>query len=305
MTKLLSIFLTFTLIGTLVPVGFASPVRLKVDCLCVDKEYLVYGEVQPVTSGGECVVVVDLELLRYTPPGSDPNPKTATDVLLDVPGVGIAADIGENAASLGTGLVSGALSPLGALFKQSRLKDSFINLLNAVFKGHTEIYHKFIDEEIFGAAIAKISSFENSTDLEEYLLTQEGSCSEDGKESNPKPECVIERAMCSYEKYVGVLFHEAGQSLGNSGVSSDNLDAVLVALQNRDQAILDEAQHSQEALDIAIAVYAEFFQTYRLHLRFKELIVHLAKVRAMTGAMHELVGCIPNKFVGIATTKCD
>ncbi len=278
--NLTSIALSILLITLSSSAALAAPVQLKVDCLCVDKEYLVYGDEQAEGSDGDCYVSVDLDVL---------------DVTEEPEGEGIADFTGLSALA----------SPLQILFEQSNLKDSFVSLLRNVFKGHTEKYHAFIDEEVFGAAIAKISSFENSTDLEAYLQTQEGECKEDGKDSNPKPNCVIERAMCSYEKYVGVLFHEAGQSVANTGITTDNLDAVLVALQNRDQAILDEAQHSQEALDIAIAVYAEFFQTYRLHLRFKELIVHLAKVRALTANMRELVGCIPNKFVGVATTKCN
>lgn len=281
---IISLSLVLSIVGLTTVDVFAAPVQMKVDCLCVDKEYLLYGDEQAEKIGDECFVTVDLDALAEEDEEVD----------------------NEEGLSIGdrTG-ASAILSPLGILFSQSGMKDTFVSLLKTVFKGHTEKYHKFIDEEIFGAAIEKISSYQDSEELEKYLASQEGECKEDGADSNPKPECVIERALCSYEKYVGVLFHEAGQALVNDGIASDDLDSVLVTLQNRDQAILDEAQHAQEALDTTIAVYSQFFQTYRLHLRFKELIVHLAKVRAVTGSLHELVGCIPNKFVGVATTKCN
>lgn len=283
MKRFLILITLSVLLGTRLPTVHAELISVPVDCVCVNKNYQVYGDEQPSTvNDEECAVLVELDQPSLEEP--------------------------EGEGSLGLGEVSGLsalTSPLAVLFQQSAMKDSFLQLLYSVFKGHTEKYHAFLDEEVFGAAIAKISSFETSEALEAYLSEQEGECSEMGKNSSPKPECVIERAMCSYEKYIGVLFHETGQAVATQGIVSDDIDAVLFALQNRDQAIVDEAEHAQEALDTAIAVYSQFYQTYRLHLRFKELIVYLSQVRALTGSLRELVGCIPNKFVGVATTKCN
>ena len=270
----------------------AEEVQIPVDCLCVEKGYEVYGDEQPEqrrsrNSEGEltqeCFVTVDIdplvseEDLEEGPDGSfaDPTP------------------------------LSSLASPLEVLFEQSRIKEPFVALAEAVFKGHTQQYHQYMDEEVFGKVVAFMSGFDDSDSLEQYLSEQGGQCEDSGSSPNPKPECVAEKALCSYEKYVGVLFEQTGQSIAQDAVGTEDTGQLLAALQNRDQALLNEAQQTQQALDTALAVYSQFFQTYRLHLQLKELIVHLSRVRDMTGFWSQLVGCIPHKFVGVATTKCN
>lgn len=173
---------------------------------------------------------------------------------------------------------------------------------------HTEKYHAFMDEKIFAPMIAKISKIQTSEDMLKLLGQLEekkGTCDSE----NPLPNCVAERALCSYEKYSRVLFQQSGQpALNNVDITSPNdqdVQTIMTSIQNRDQALFQEAVNSEQALDTAMAVYSQFFETYRLHLRFKEVIAALVKVRNVTSFLRQLVGCIPNKFVGVATTKCN
>lgn len=263
----------------------AAPVEIPVDAVCCKNSYQVYGDEQPRPVGQDCSVQVDLD------PAFDKE---------DLQGEPFESSPLSPLDSLSTA-ASSAISPFQALFEQLEVKRGLVSLARNIFKGHTELYHEFLDEEIFGNAVSQVSEWETSEELETFLKDSDGECDGD----NPQPYCVIERAMCSYEKYTGVLFHQTGQSITNEAFNSADLQTVLTTLQERDAALYREAIHSQEALDTAIAVYSQFYQTYRLHLRFKEVIDSLVKVRNLTAVMRTLVGCIPNKFVGVATTKCD
>jgi len=303
-------FSVLLLAQAVVPVQ-ADLVRIPIDCSCFEKEYQLYAadehsaEDRTAGTDGQCSIAVELE---PTIDESDVRAAAEENAAASEEGGGVGdslAGVGSASVSTVTDTLGSIASPLSALFEQSGIKRSFVRLMKDIFEGHTEKYHAFMDEEVFGKPIAFLSSFETSEALEEYLSDQDGECEEDEDEPNPKPQCVVEKAMCNYEKYVGVLFHQSGQSVANAALETKDIDTLVAVLANRDQALLQEAQHAQVALDTTIGVYAQFFQTYRLHLRFKELIVHLAKVRNLTGHMSTLVGCIPNKFVGVATTKCD
>ena len=258
----------------------AAPIDIQLNNACCEREYAVYGDEQPEMKSGECVVTVEVD-------------EPAVDQAQETDEIGLADGFSSAGESL--------LSPLSTLFSKLRVKKNLLVLARLVFEAHTEQYHAFLDKEVFGKMIAKVSELETSEDLQAFLDEQEGECSSE----NPQPECLAERALCSYEKYTGVLFHEAGQTLLDTAAQSQDLQTILSILQQRDQSLVEEAQHSEQALDTALAVYSQFFQTYRLHLRFKEVIAALVKVRNTTAFMNTLVGCIPNKFVGVATTKCN
>jgi len=278
-------FLSVLLMAHHVSFVFAAPVEIPVNAVCCEKSYEVYGDGQPRLVGQDCSVQVDLD------PAFDQE-ELAEGPLEPSP-LGLLDGLSTAAESV--------LSPFEALFEQLEIKRSLLSLARNIFKGHTELYHEFLDEEVFGKAVSQVSEWETSEELEAFLKDSEGECDGD----NPQPYCVIERAMCSYEKYTGVLFQQTGQSITNQAFNSADLQTVLTTLQERDAALYREAIHSQQALDTAIAVYSQFYQTYRLHLRFKEVIDSLVKVRNLTAVMRTLVGCIPNKFVGVATTKCN
>lgn len=258
----------------------AAPVDIQLNNLCCEREYAVYGDEQPEMRSGQCVVTVEMDDQELQEP-QEPNE------------VGLSDGFSSAVESL--------LSPLSTLFSKLRVKKNLLDLARLVFEGHTEKYHAYLDKELFGKMISKVSEFETSETFQAFLEEEGGECSA----ANPQPECLAERALCSYEKYTGVLFHEAGQTLLDTASQSQDLQTILSILQQRDQSLVEEAQHSEQALDTALAVYSQFFQTYRLHLRFKEVIASLVKVRNTTSFMNTLVGCIPNKFVGIATTKCN
>lgn len=258
----------------------AAPIDIQLNNVCCEREYTVYGDEQPEMRSGECVVTVEMEEQELQEPQASDE-------------VGLADGFSSAGESL--------LSPLSTLFSKLRVKKNLLDLARLVFEGHTEQYHAYLDKELFGKMISKVSEFETSETFQVFLDEEGGECSA----VNPQPECLAERALCSYEKYTGVLFHEAGQTLLDTAAQSQDLQTILSILQQRDQSLVEEAQHSEQALDTALAVYSQFFQTYRLHLRFKEVIASLVKVRNTTSFMNTLVGCIPNKFVGIATTKCN
>lgn len=282
---------------------YAAPVEVPVDCLCVDNSYRVYGEEQPEKrgegTGGDrvekCFVTVDVDLSGGTDGQAEINSNAETEI------------------DYTSGFVEGAksiISPLSALFETSGLGRAFKSY-SAVFENHTEQYHGFLDEKIFAYSIRKTAELSSVEEFNTYFDYEEGDCK---SFDNPKPECVIQRAMCSYEKYVGVLFNVSGQSLAdnamqdaieNPDLQTSDIQTLLTLISKRDQALMQEAQGSQQALDQAIAIYAQFFQTYRLHLRFKEIIAALVKVRNVTSSLDQLVACLPNKFVGVATTKCN
>lgn len=280
--NIVPLLLSVSLIVNTVSFAFAVPVEIPVNSLCCTQTYEVYGDEQPrMINRDECSILVEMDEQEFDEEPTAPSPLTPLD-------------------SFSTGLES-ALSPIQALFEQLEVKKGLVDLARNIFKGHTELYHEFMDEEIFGKMISQVSEFETSEALEEYLKDAEGECDAD----NPQPYCVIERAMCSYEKYAGVLFYQTGKNVSGAALQSSDLQTVLVTLQERDASLYREVVHSQQALDTAIGVYSQFYQTYRLHLRFKEVIDSLVKVRNLTAVMNTLVGCIPNKFVGVATTKCD
>lgn len=288
--------------------------EVKLDPICCSKPYPVYGEEQPVSIKGECVVNVDVEevVLEEVEPDQviQPGPATSSgprfdsaasnrvDAVADYLKSGI-----ENLKATSESYKSIAQSVVSPfLFLFSELKDKIaLTTIGKIFT-QVEEYHTFLDEDVFGKAIAKISSYQKSQDLSSYLANKEqGQCDA----TNPRPDCVIEFAMCSYEKYAGVLFQEAGSNLGRGQVTTDDIQSLLATLQKRDLALLKEFEDTKQALDTAIAVYSQYYQTYRIHLAFKEVIEGLVKVRNMTSFMRTLVGCIPNKFQGVATTKCN
>ncbi|MGE3279193.1 MAG: hypothetical protein AB7J40_05445 [Candidatus Altimarinota bacterium] len=280
----LSLLLSMTIVMNQAAVALAVSVEVPVAPVCCVRQYPVYGEEQPVGNAEGCVVTVEIE-----PPVDaddseeplEPEPLGSLD-------------------SAGTALES-ASAPLRTLYQALPVKNALMAIGEVFFDDHVELYHEFLDADVFGKAISQVSEFQSSQDLSNFLKTKEGICDAD----DPRPNCVIEYAMCSYEKYIGVLFHQTGQSLANQSFRSSDVQTLLNLLQERDAALYHEAQQTQQALDTAIAVYSQFFNTYQLHLRFKEVIEALVKVRNMTSSMRTLVGCIPNKFVGVATTKCN
>lgn len=179
-------------------------------------------------------------------------------------------------------------------------KNALGRLAKVVFDSHTKQYHAFMDEE-FAEAISMVTEYETSDELNEKLNVYDGFC----RGKNPKPECVAQRLLCSHEKYGQVLYFEAGQNVVNSREAAGDIQRLLQVVQERDQALLEEAHHAERALETSVAVYDQFFQTYRLHLRLKEMVQSLLKVKIWTGHLRTLMGCFPNKFVGVATTKCN
>jgi hypothetical protein len=198
-------------------------------------------------------------------------------------------------------------SVFNSIAEKSPLK-KVLRRISSVYRNHTVKYHSFLDEEVFGKAIQFVSNHDTAESLRDAIKKEKeankGQCSND----DPTPQCVIEKALCSYEKYVGVLFYASGApQIGNilqSGQRSE-LGSALDILQEQDAALLLDAQDSKIALNTAMAVYSNFFQTYQIHLKLKEVIAALVKVRNRTSYLTELVSCIPDTFVGIATTKCD
>jgi len=326
MHKIFTAFIVLSILLTRSPAAFAEPVSLKLDPVCctgkftddAGKEirgvgYKVYGEdtEQPKQVGEECRVQVEIpdpltvSAEEITQAGAPPAQGLPTIGDINNSTDGRPADFFKSVVKTGGKAALQALTntPLNALFSSlaGGLKKDLSSLLKTVFKGHTEKYHAFMDKEIFGKAISTVSRIQSSDEWPTYLRQNEGNCGPD----NPKPNCVIERALCSYEKYSGVLFQQAGKQLLDSSTASSDTQTIIAVLQKRDQALLQENADAQQALDTAIAVYSQFFETYRLHLRLKEVITALVKVRNMTSFLHQLVGCIPNKFVGVATTKCN
>jgi|CXWL01.1.fsa_nt_gi hypothetical protein len=290
-SSLLSLLLTLGLTFQTMGHAFAEPVELDVGGVCCEKIYKVYGDEQPVAGKDAdgnitCKVTVDID------PIVSPE-QLAEDT----------ANAGKPATNSGFGTAAESLvSPFAAVFSGLGLKQRLQDLAGTVFTGHTEKYHEFLDEEVFAPSIAIVSKRQSSDDLEKLLKSYKDGCDS----TNPLPNCVVERAFCSYEKYNAVLFHQAGQQfLNNSTSKPEDVQSILSSLQNRDQALFQEAVQAEQALGTAMAVYSQFFETYRLHLRFKEIIAALVKVRNVTSSLRQLVGCIPNKFVGVATTKCN
>lgn len=268
----------------------AAPVTIPVHPDCCGRYYSVYGEDQPVGSvtwdsdsghfQGDCAVTVDLAPVDATP--EDPGSQGSL-----------------------SGFAESISAPFQGLLEASGVKKALMELASPVYFDHTRLYHAFLDEEVFEPMIELVSDFESSEEIDGYVSGLPEGCSAD----NPKPECLSERVLCSYEKYVGVLFHVSGQTLLNSSPGADVSDAeigqLIGTLQQRDRALMEEARHVHEALDTALLVYQQFYETYRLHLGFKKVIESLVHVRNMTSYMRELVGCVPGKFVGAATTKCN
>ena len=288
----LASFVSFVIVLSLVPQAWAAPVTLDVHPDCCGRQYTVYGDDQPegnVTfdpaSGhyqGDCTVTVDL------------NPVDASP---EEPSSGLLGSV--------SGFADSVSAPFQALVEASGVKKALLELASPVYFAHTRVYHAFLDEEIFEPMIELVADFEDSEQWASYLEGLGDECTAD----NPKPECVAERALCSYEKYVGVLFYQAGQTLLESSpgidVSNAEIGQLLGVLQQRDQALMEEARHVHEAMETAMLVYQQYYETYRLHLGFRKVIESLVQVRNMTSYMRELVGCVPGKFVGAATTKCN
>lgn len=169
------------------------------------------------------------------------------------------------------------------------------------FDDHKSAYHTFLDEQLFARALSKVSSFEKSQDLLDYLQAFDGKC----QSGNHSPDCLSERVLCSYEKYGKTLFDMSGQPLANEAISTQNTDQLLQVLQERQAEIFQEATAAEQALDSALTIYSQFFETYRIHLSLKNLIDSLVRVRNLSAFLRQLVNCFPNKFGGVSTTKCN
>ncbi len=169
------------------------------------------------------------------------------------------------------------------------------------FDDHQDAYHKFLDEQVFAKALEKISSYEKSIDLREYLKEFEGKCTVD----NHSPDCLSERVLCSYEKYGQTLFEMSGQPLANEAITSQNTDQLLQQLQERQAEIFQEATAAEQAMETALTIYSQFFESYRIHLSLKKLIDSLVRVRNLSAFLRQLVNCFPNKFGGVSTTQCN
>lgn len=274
-----------------------SSVLIPLDPVCCTKRYQVYGDEQPSFdfNNENCAVAVSIE---------QQNIQTSVG---KEEGLGAAVS-GEAIEDLNTGYLSGletAGKSLGSLFQVmapqlSEVKRSLKVLAGSLFDTHTSQYHEFMDR-LFAESIRSVTQYESSKQLNDELAKYEGEC----RGNNPKPECVAERALCSQEKYGQVLFYSSGQSLVNDASSSLDVQQLLSAVQARDQALVEEAQQAEQALETAISVYNQFYQSYRLHLSLKELVQNLLKIKNWTASLRTLVGCFPNKFIGVATTKCN
>ena len=291
MTKLLALIISVALISQPIALVHAQSRQVTIELapICCSAPYPVYGDEQPAYEAGlpkdraRCLVNVrlneDLEALSQSAETDSSEPTFLSG--LDT--------AGESLGSFFSPVVEG-------------FKSIIQKLSSDIYDHHTTAYHTFMDQ-LFATAFQQMTQFDTADKLEEKLATYEGQC----RGENPKPECLAERALCSQEKYGQVLFNAAGQDLSNrlEAQGGEELENVLQIIQSRDEALVDEAIQVEQALDTSLAVYNQFYQTYRLHLRFKELVVRLLTIRDWTTALHTLVGCWPNKFVGVATTKCN
>lgn len=303
MKFLLNIIFSILLLFALIEPALAEKVQLSVNEDCVKKSYQVYGDEQPQKGN---FVVVDLDEsiskkeLEKTKKDIEKERKKKAEG-----GPGTLSRLGTGLTDLIFAPVQSPAAPFAVVFKsiaeKSPLKKMLFDFLQIFYQNHTEKYHEFLDQEVFGKAIQKISSFETATQYEEGMKVYNAEC----KNDNPKPNCVIAKSLCSYEKYVGVLFHVTGMPAATNMGQIDDIQAALDIVKKRDAALLQEAVDSKAALDTAIAVYSNFYQTYLMHLRLKDVIQGLVKVRNRMSYLAELVSCIPKTFVGIATTKCD
>ncbi len=328
------------LVGTVTP-ALAEKVSVPIDCSCKLQKIALYGDENDIYQNGstQCYLSVESNIASKVQKVKDElkkaEDKTKADRQAYEKQYGKSSTWGEDmgacaegtkcreaVSNLGTGLLqtlflplsvaSRAASPILALFSQIDFKKHLIDLTPSLFETQIFPYHGFLDKEIFGKAISEVSRYKTSDELQGKLKDWEKDAKSCSNATNPKPECVVARAMCNYQKYVGIIFAQSGQQLSEEALKNeslkstgDQLQSLLLISQQRDQALLIEAEQSQEALDTAIAVYSQFFNTYALHLKFKEVIEALVKVRDRTASLRELVSCLPNKFVGVATTKCN
>ncbi|GEM_PF-6379314 len=335
------------LVGTVAP-AFADKVSVPIDCSCKIQKIALYGDENDIyqTASMQCYLSVESNIASKIQKAKDELKKAEDEKVKkdaetkatrtayekqygksstwgeDMGACAEGTKCRESMSNLGTGLLetvalpflvaSSAASPLIALFSQIDFKKHLIDLTPSLFETQIFPYHGFLDKEIFGKAISEVSRYKNSEDLENALKDLEKDKDSCSNAENPKPECVVARAMCNYQKYVGIIFAQSGQQLSDEALQNlkkkstgDQLQTLLLISQQRDQALLTEAEQSQEALDTAIAVYSQFFNTYALHLKLKDVIEALVKVRDRTASLRELVSCLPNKFVGVATTKCN
>lgn len=298
MKFLLNITFSMLLLFALIEPAFAEKVQLPVHEDCVKKSYQVYGDEQP-QKGNFVEVDLDESISKKE------LKETKEDIAKQRKEKGTLSRLGTGLTDLIFAPFQSPAAPFAVVFKsiaeKSPLKKMLFDFLQIFYQNHTEKYHEFLDREVFGKAIQTISSFETATQYEEGMKVYNAEC----KDDNPKPNCVIAKALCSYEKYVGVLFHMTGMPTATNMKQIDDLQAALNIVKKRDGALLQEAVDSKLALDTAIEVYSNFYQTYLMHLRLKDVIQGLVKVRNRMSYLAELVSCIPKTFVGIATTKCD
>ncbi|MDP3975796.1 MAG: hypothetical protein Q8P95_02670 [bacterium] len=259
------------------------------------------AELDAAVAGGDVskvrVVMVRIRVqVRSDEKDNEEEYSTAGAIALGIPLAPIALVIGTPVVII-ISFVEGFISAKDGLLNLFQSEDDPIPF----FVQHSLVYHDFMDK-LFSEAIKKLASYQTAAELGDALKNEfKAQCTV----NNPRPDCVIERAMCSYEKYGQVLFHTGGGPLVDAASSSGDINQLLVALQKRNTALTEEAQHTQEALDTAISVYNQYYQTYQLHLQLSELIQRLATIKNWTLHMKDLVSCFPEKFVGVATTKCN
>lgn len=312
---LFSILLSVFIFPLMVLDVHADKEKIVVNCLCKEANYPLYGETEIYVQGGTpptCYVMADLELMSQKEIEKEIEKEAAEAAkknqekppFATLYGEGL-SNIGAAFSQSGSGIFKSVSSTLTALYSQLPSKKELLTLMPQLIEKQFLPYHAFLDQEVFGTAIQNISEKKTAADLEKYLkgFEDKKGCSKD----NPKPLCVAEFAMCNYEKYTKIIFAQAGRTLTQKSLASSggNVDVLLKVIQRRDQSLLGEANHAQEALDTALALYSQFYNTYLIHLKFKETIESLVQARKLTGVFRTLVECIPNKFVGVATTKCN
>jgi hypothetical protein len=208
---------------------------------------------------------------------------------------------------------------------------------SAIYVGwrtHRSRYHAYLNDA-YATALQTIMSAQTDDKYKERLAADK-SCSgftaslDPSKSSgvNYTPSCMAERLLCSFELYQGVLdtsslsddvshyFTPAFDLVpegqvdpeGGNATSFDKLTdiaSVYSEVAKEKRALLEEALYTRMAFEQTLDLYHQFLKGFRLHLQYKGIIQAFVKSRTWTDYFSQMLGCLPGKLVGTATTECN
>lgn len=121
-------------------------------------------------------------------------------------------------------------------------------------------------------------------------------------ENNVSSYCVGVEGMEIYLKYLNKLRNVADSTNALNDITA--LDSALTVIGARNEAINEEVENAQRALETTLTAYDEFKTAYPLHKQYKALTLDLLRYKAKLKDIRQEVTFFPLEFNNVTSETC-